>query len=407
MSKVVEFGHDLWVAVQLKAPPSVQRTVISRLHDAKEIARLVIRPYLPVYQLQGQGQGGPLTVTYVGLGFSRPFWKSFIFVEDPVEQQVGQIPVWRYDKVASLSWGDILFVEATKHLIRKLPQQGAIVLPERVDHILDVQGDWQDVRNRFHKSVRKNELRLMRKYGYEYHVSCASQDFEEFYHQMYLPTTGDRHGELSFPKSVGEAYLFFRRGWLFRVERGGDWVSGVVCHPQGDVLLATTSGVKNGDAQLVHDGATAATYYAAIHWANQHGYKAVNFLGSGARLSGGLFQHKRKWGSTVSVSPNLHRQIWIRVRQITPAVSQFLKENPLITVDRDGELHGLIMVDDPSSVSAETRKEWEKSYATPGLSSLIVRSVSSLAQEPADARDADLVIPIPSGSGFGNEPCES
>jgi len=394
--KVLGFIRDLWIKAQLKAPPSVQRAVIPRLHEAKEIVRLLARPYLPVYQLQGQGQGGPLAVTYIGLEFAKPFWKSFIFVEDPVEQRVGQIPCWRYDKVVDLSSGDILIVEATKHLIRKLPRQSAIVLPERVDHIVDVQGDWQDVRSRFRKSVRKNELRLIRKYGYEYDVSYASQDFEEFYHQMYLPTTRDRHGELSFPKSISEAYQYFRRGWLFRVKRDGDWVSGVVCHPLQGVLLARISGVKNADARLIHEGATAATYYAAIHWANQHRYKVVNFLGSGVRLSGGLFQHKRKWGATVSVSPNLHRQIWIRVRRITPAVSRFLKENSFIVVDKSGKLHGLIIVDEPHNVSAETRKEWEKRYVTPGLSSLLIRSVRNFAEEPANVKDPDLVIPIPS-----------
>ncbi|TEU11856.1 MAG: hypothetical protein E3J21_22585, partial [Anaerolineales bacterium] len=89
MNKALKFIRDLWIKAQLEAPPSVQRAIIPLLHEAKEIARLLARPYLPIYQLQGQGQGGPLTVTYVGLEFTKPFLKSLIFVEDPVEQQVG------------------------------------------------------------------------------------------------------------------------------------------------------------------------------------------------------------------------------------------------------------------------------------------------------------------------------
>ncbi|MDH4137810.1 MAG: hypothetical protein OEW09_14005 [Anaerolineae bacterium] len=404
VNKSLEFIRNLWIKARLKVPPSMQRTVILCLHEVKEIVRLLGRPYLPVYQLQGRGQGGPLMVTYIGLEYARPFLKSILFVKDPVEQQIGRIPFWRYDELANLSSGDMIIVEATKHLIRKLPRQNAIVLPHYVHHILDVRGDWQDVRSRFHKSVRKNELRWIRKYGYEYDVSYDRQDFETFYHQMYLPTMDDRHGELSSPMSIHEAYQYFQHGWLFRVTRNGDWVSGVICHLQQDVLMADILGVKDADTQLVQQGATAATYYAAIHWTNQHEYSAVNFLGSVPYLRTGWFQHKRKWGVTVSVPPHLHRQIWIKVRRSTPVVSQFLKDNPCIVVDKDGKLHGLVIVDDPHNVSVETRKEWEKRYATPGLSSLLVRSLSYFSEEPTNDNDSDLVIPLPLGSSPGSGP---
>ncbi|MDH4137809.1 MAG: hypothetical protein OEW09_14000, partial [Anaerolineae bacterium] len=161
-------------------------------------------------------------------------------------------------------------------------------------------------------------------------------------------------------------------------------------------------GVRNGDEQLVREGAYTARYYAAIQWANQNGCEGVNFLGSGPYLKGGLFQHKRNWGAAISISPYLHRLIWLRIQRSTPAVSQFLKAIPFVTVDKDGSLHGLIMVDDPHNVPAETRKEWEKRYATPGLSSLVIRSVSNFAKEPASVNDPDLVIPmLPSSSVEG------
>ena len=70
MNKAFEFARAWWIKTQLKAPPLLQRTVIPRLHEAKEIIRLLARPYMPVYQLQGQGQGGPLTITYIGLEYS-------------------------------------------------------------------------------------------------------------------------------------------------------------------------------------------------------------------------------------------------------------------------------------------------------------------------------------------------
>jgi len=141
-----EFIRDWWIKAQLKAPPLVQRSIIPRLHEAKEVVRLLAKPHLPVYQLQGQGQGGPLTVTYIGLEYIKPYLVELLFAEKPVEQRVGQIPFWRYSELAALSSNDIVVVEAAKHLIGKLLCQNAIVLPEFVGHILDIQGGWEDVK---------------------------------------------------------------------------------------------------------------------------------------------------------------------------------------------------------------------------------------------------------------------
>lgn len=402
MNKALEFIRSLWIKAQLEASSFVEATVLPRLYEAKDVALLLMRPYLPVYQLQGQGRGGSLTVAYIGLSYTKPFWTGLLFEEAPIERQVGRIPLWRYDEIANLPSDDLIIVEAVKHLIRRLPHDNAIVMPQLVEHVLNVQGDWQDVRRRLRTSVRRNELRLVRKYGYEYDVSHSSQDFEEFYRQMYLPTVQERYDELAVPVSIGEAYQYFRHGCLFRVKRDGIWVSGMVCYFQQGIVYAKMAGVRDGDERLIHEGATSTLYYAAIHWANQHGYKAVNFLVSGARLESGLFQHKRKWGTSVRVSPKLHRQIWIKVQRVTPAVSQFLKENPFVVIDEDGKLHGLIVVDDTHNVPAETRGEWEGRYITPGLSSLLVHSVSNFADSSANVSAPDLVISISPRPGLGD-----
>jgi hypothetical protein len=220
---------------------------------------------------------------------------------------------------------------------------------------------------------------------------------------MYLPTMKARHGALASPVSASKAYQYFRHGLLFFVKRDGQRVCGSVCYLEQDLVHFMIMGVINGDQQLIKEGAVGALNCLRIQWANQHGYKAVNFLGSGARLSSGLFQYKRKWGTTVSIPPHLHRQIWIEIRHNTPAVSCFLKENPFIVVDKDGKLHGLIMVDDLHNVSPEIKKKWEKDYATPGLSSLLIHSVSHFAQGHTNVNESALVIPIPPNSSLDGQ----
>ena len=394
--------RNLWIIAQLKAPSFAQYTLIPRLQEAKEIGRLLVRPGLPIYQLQGQRQCGPLTVSYVGFDYSRPLLKSILFAGAPMERKVGQIPFWRCREVADWSSSDIVIVDAVKQLIHKLPCQNAIVLPPHVDHILDVSGDWQAVKSRFRKSIQ-NELRLTRKYGYQYEVSQCDQDFEMFYKDMYLPTMENRHGALASPVPIYEARQYFRHGFLFLVKRDGQPVCGSVCYPRQDMLDFIIAGVIDGDQQRMKEGAIGALNCLRICWANEHGYRAVNFMGTAPYLNMGLFQQKRHWGTTLSVSRSLQRRLWLGIRHKTPAVSQFLKENPFVVVGEDGKLDGLIIVDDPSTVSDEARKEWKARYATPGLSSLVIRSVNSFTEKSENDNIPKLIIPIlPQARAEGN-----
>jgi hypothetical protein len=376
MSKPFEFGRRLWIESQLIAPPWLQRTVIDSLHQTKRTLRLFSRPYLKIYQWQGQGQDGPLTVVFGGWDDAKPFFKSMLFVEEPVEKEIDWVPIWRLSKLADLP-GDLVFIEADRHLVRRFSHQPALIMPPRVQFMLDVRGDWREVELRIFRSVRRHEFRLIRKHGYEYEVSRSDQDFEKFYSEMYLPTMTEKHQELTSLMPLKEAYLYFRHGLLFLVKRDGDWVSGGVCQPQQGIVNFKLIGVKNADKQLIHEGAQAAVYYAVVHWANQAGFEAVNFEGCRSFLSS-LFQYKRKWGTSISIPEHQYNQIWIKVQRLTPVVRQFLKDNPCIVIDEEEKLHALIVTDDLDNITPETEANWHKQYMTPGLSGILARSATDL-----------------------------
>jgi hypothetical protein len=311
-----------------------------------------------------------------GWGDAKPFLKSILFVGNPTEKEINRVPVWRLSRLADLP-GDLVIIEADKRLVRRLPRQRALIVPPRVQFMLDVQGDWQTVKLRTHRSVRRHDFRMIRKYGYEYEVSHSDQDFEKFYSEMYLPTMTDKHKELTSLVSLPEAYLYFRHGMLLLVKRDGVWVAGGVCQPQQGTVNFKLLGVKNADKQLIHEGAQAAIYYAGVHWANQEGFETINFEGCRSYVTG-LFQYKRKWGASISIPAHQYEQIWIKIQRLTPAVRQFLKDNPCIVSDEEETLHGLVITDDLDNVTPETEAKWHKQYMTPGLSGILVRSVADL-----------------------------
>ncbi len=376
MRKTIERIRNLWLETQLVAPPWLQHAAIEPLHQARRAARLLARPYLPIVQWLGESQGGPLNVAFSGCDDAEPFFKDLLFTAPPVEKALGRIPIWQADRLTALP-ADLVIVEADRHLVRRFARQGTWVMPPRVEFRLNVQGDWRDVELRISSSVRRHEFRLVRKYGYDYAISHSSQDLETFYAEMYWPTVTQKHGELAAPVSLSEAHLYFKHGCLLRIERDGDWVASGVCRPQRGTVNFKLLGVKNADRQLIHEGAQAAVYYAAIHWANQAGFESINMEGCRSYL-GGLFQFKRKWGTSICLPAHQYCLIWIKVQRLTSAVCQFLQDNPCIVTDAQGKLYALVVIASPDDMTPELETECRKRYMTPGLSGLLIRPVTQL-----------------------------
>lgn len=378
MNKLLELFHWMWIEMGLSSSPLVQDKVLPYLHQAKDTARLLSKPYLTIYRWRGQSESGPLTASYAGLGYAAPFIKSILFAEESTVTEVEKIPIWHPNKLANLSDSDLTIIEASKHLTRKLSGNNAVILPFQVSLVLDVRGSWEDVKRGFHRHMRKNELRFVRKYGYEYSVSHNDQDFDLFYHSMYLPTLKTRYLDLASPMSVQEAYQYFRHGLLFLIKREGKCVSGALCFLNRDVVAIGSLGVIDADEQLMKEGAQGVAWYSIIHWANQERYKYVDFGGCWPYIEG-VFAYKRKWGSVASVSPrHENKRIWIKIQRDTPAVHQFLKENPCVIIDEKGELRILIVSDDPGNFTSEAETRWHQQYAMPGISGLLIRSVEEL-----------------------------
>jgi hypothetical protein len=131
--------------------------------------------------------------------------------------------------------------------------------------------------------------------------------------------------------------------------------------------------VINADQQLLAEGAQSALYYAVIHWANQHNYEAVDFEATEPYLKKGILQYKRKWGVEARVKSDL--RVWVGIHRLTPAVVQFLKDNPCIAISDRSHLYGLFFTDEPDNVSADTREAWKKMCNMPGLQGFKIRSV--------------------------------
>ncbi|MCL5959912.1 MAG: hypothetical protein M1358_11485 [Chloroflexi bacterium] len=349
------------------------------LQTVQRAALALSRPYLTLCRWEGQNQGGALTASYAGFEYAKPSLKSVLFDLEPTEHEAGHVPIWSLNRLVNGTDADVSYVVADEALVRRLPPQGALVMPFRTQLTVDVRGEWERVVQRFHRNLRQGDLRRARKYGYTYETSDRKSDFEMFYHTMYVPTMANRHGALAnfIALSFVEAFEYFRRGVLLLVKRDQRFVAGVVLHPEREIVYAINLGVAEGSSELIDEFAMAAVYLSFLHWANEHGFDVVDLWGSPPQLTR-LFFYKRKWGAMVGISPTMPQRIWLKIRRDTPAVRQFLLENPPIILDDLGRLWGLIVTKDGDNLSPEQKAAWHSRYDTPGLEGLQFCSAQDL-----------------------------
>jgi hypothetical protein len=380
MLNLFETGHKLWIDAQLRAPTWVQNSLFPALYSAKDVA-VNLKPFITIHSLWRHNPGGPLTIDYIGL-HHKPDFTNALFTGPPTLIGLNRIPLWQIGDWVRSSPADMVVVVSSKHLVRTLPRYNTVVLPFLITMTLDVRGSWVEVRARLRKSVRKNELRLMRKYNYQPEITTRDEHFDLFYHHMYVPTVELRKGELASPMSKREAYQYFKYASLLQlVKRDGQYVAGGLSYIQGGLVKFRLMGILNADPNLFHEGALAACYHAIVKWANQNGYQGVVYGECVPRLRNGVFQYKRKWGGAVSYSDKAHKLIWLKIQRDTPAVRQFLLDNPLIVCDEQRQLHGLIVIEDHTNILSAEQEEWEDQFATPGLKSLLIRSTDDIFDE--------------------------
>ena len=379
MHTVSQLGHKLWFEAQVGAPSLIQKTMINPVVASKELVRLALNPFFSLSQLQGQNQAGTFTTTYCTtkeLRSSSQF-KGYLFSESSTATKLDRRPIWQLRQLATITDSDMIMVEAGKQIIRKLPRHKALVIPLRLYLLLDVRGSWAEVKQRFHKTVYRNELRLIQKNGYTHQISHNLADFDDFYHHMYVPTMADRHGNLNTPLTRADLLTYLRYGFLFLIRaKDNQPVAGGLCHTQEKVLTLIASGVLNADECLRKEGALGALRAMLLEHAAGSNFETCSFGECAPFLDDGIFQYKRKWGAQIAIR---NRRVWLKINHLTPALAQFLQDNPIVIIDEKEQLHGLIVVDDPALVRAEQKAEWEKKYATPGLNSLLIGRVADFA----------------------------
>jgi Acetyltransferase (GNAT) domain len=246
------------------------------------------------------------------------------------------------------------------------------------------------------RSSIKRILRTIRQQSFEYEVTRDPEKFDYFYQKMYVPYIKKRYGDSAFLSPREKLKAKFDSGELILVRKQNEYVSGVLLVYEGDVARMPSLGVRDGEWELVVDGALVALYEFILQHLEQRGCRRVDLGESRTFLNDGVLRSKRKYGHTLS-SASIHKFL-IRVLSDTNAARAFLQNNPFI-FQYAGEFRGAVFLDAAAPPSLRTLHEMHKEHSHPGLSELMAFFFS-----PADTATPNPPTPLPDSPTETSDP---
>lgn len=260
------------------------------------------------YLLQGTelNSGLPLRAALVGQWETGqrntlPFYQHMLFGDNSAAlQRSEEFPLWQTRRWAekAAAEADIVLVEANT-LLQWHPSEGEWASgPANVRMVFDYYpGEtWETVENRL-KSQRAN-LKKIRRGGFTYRVSRSDEDFTTFYNHYYVPMVRQRfqdYGDID--NEPGLRKEFHKHGLLIIVQDAqGETVSMEFDFIRHKVLYALLAGVRDGDRDLVNQGALAASYYFSFHYGFETGCRRHDAGPCSPYSTDGVYRHKHSWG---------------------------------------------------------------------------------------------------------------
>jgi hypothetical protein len=216
--------------------------------------------------------------------------------------------LWTPRILAEESGADLMLVEVHRWLAPRFRDAGWLIVPNSVR--------WRGALGAIPPAPPSNglrdNLRKVRKYGYTLEQAGTPKNWEDFYFKMVLPQAVARYGQSAWIPSPQYIAALARIGILHLVMRGGKAVAGICSVRRDDSLWLPLSGVRDGDPELLRQGAGFATLALTISWAKTEGIRRLDAGRSGPFLNDGVQRLKRSWGLEPVVDPLAHVvAIWV------------------------------------------------------------------------------------------------
>lgn len=142
----------------------------------------------------------------------------------------------------------------------------------------------------------REDLRKMRRYRYVLDRVNGPEAWNEFYRTMLVPMALTRFGDAAWLPTRRFLKELATKGVLHFLSCDGEWIAGAVTVRHGETLWIPLIGVRDGNRELLRQGATAALFFKIFEWAREQGCRRVDSGRTASFVKDGVYRNKEKWG---------------------------------------------------------------------------------------------------------------
>ncbi|MDZ8118525.1 hypothetical protein [Pontiella agarivorans] len=328
----------------------------------------------------------PVKVLYIGRYYNGEYIEKAIFdrFETVIEKRTTLFSARRHaEKLRAQA--DLLLCDIGWPYHGLINRNGSFLeLPDWVNMSIFLEETWEETKQLFHKTIRRQDLRYIRIEGYRSETTSDPKEVADFYDRMYLPFMRSKHGGSMVKARKGHFVRRGRKGALLKILKDDKMLAGGIVFEEDDALFFLWIGLAPECFEHPPRALISAVYYFGIQYAQEMGCEVVDFTGTRAFMGDGTFRFKRKWGAGLSdtFSPS---SILFKPENGNETAARFCQEFPMLARRRNGPEWLFLSLDQP--VDEKRLKSYYKEFECDGISRLSVIDASGQA---ADLSAVDL-----------------
>lgn len=336
-------------------------------------------PRLPAYKLSGKRW----TVIFVGNEHGLLEVTRLFFPDEEVErQEIGRVALWKL-QAGVRQWlaggADLIICELSNVYPWRLKAPFVLIVPTWVRQIAAIPEPAETlIAGRKMHGTRHRIARATRD-GFHYRFSQSLEDFDHFYHRMYLPFVKSRHNHLALVTPYERLRRkWFARGGLLLVTRHDVPVAASICYLSDNTCYSIEGGVLDADEQLFQQGVNVLFDWYTVKWGRERGATVYDMGGSRGWRSSGPFAYKSTWRTTVVRLSSVYSNWHVLGQCLSPALREHLNQIGFVS-EIGGKFYGALFGEETNQPGEQELRRELAEVQQQGLAGLAVLSPDRVA----------------------------
>ena len=261
---------------------------------------------LPGYRIRGRLVAGECIGSLVYFGDSPQYksWISRLFMTPAAPEPIGPYSFPQIiGRKGLLAECDAILCPTTPFSQGLFPSRSWLSVPKYISCRINLRKPLDQL---IPSHAANNARRVIKNKQYRFETLNSETAFEEFYHEMLVPTISARHENRANISSFEAMLPVFHRGYLLAAYQGNEWVAANLMVPQDDSILNSANiGWRDGSEQLMKDRVVSALQYEKIIRGKADGFEILDLGSSDPFVNDGPLNFKLNWGGEmIAPSPS-------------------------------------------------------------------------------------------------------